>query len=134
MSREIKSWLAPVILALMCVAPFLTASSLDAETLLARLRSGDCAALPLLATHQPEELTLDLMTELAQHREPRVRELVGHQDWIPHINLRAQLAVVATLEPASLRERAMIWITRRTTSKGTLTRDDLASYWKTRKR
>jgi len=134
MSAHRHPWATPIILAALCVAPFLGGGPLESEALLARLRAGDCEALPLLATHQPGELTPALMTELAQHEDPRVRELVGHQDWIPHVNIRTQLAAVATLEPAHLRERAMIWVSRRSTSRGALTREDLASYWQTRKR
>jgi hypothetical protein len=134
MSLPRKAWRAPVLIGTLCIAPFLSSGPPDSEALLAELRSGGCEALPLLATHHPEELTLALMSELARHEEPLVRELVAHQDWIPHVNLHDQLAVAATLEPASTRTRALTWITYRTTSRDVLTREAIASYWQTRER
>lgn len=132
MSQSNRAWCAPITLGLLCLIPFLTPQETDAEALLVRLNSGDCEALPLLASHHPEELTLDLMAALARHEDHHLRELVGHQDWIPHINLRNQLSIAATLEPAELRGRAMIWIARRTTSKEALTLLDIATYWDSR--
>lgn len=134
MSQSNRAWCAPITLGLLCLIPFLIPQETDAEALVGRLKSGDCEALPLLANHHPEELTLELMTTLARHEDHHLRELVGHQDWIPHINLRKQLEVAATLEPAELRQRTMIWIARRTTSRAALTLQDIASYWDSRNR
>ena len=134
MSHSNRAWCAPITLGLLCLLPFLAPHETSAEELLGRLKSGDCEALPILANHHPEELTLELMAALARHEDPHLRELVGHQDWIPHINLRNQLSVAATLEPAELRERAMIWIGRRSTSREALTLRDIASYWGARNR
>ena len=79
-----------------------------------------------------KRLTPELMKELASHKDLRLRELVAHQAWNPHISLRDQHTVASTLEPADVRARAVIWINRRTNSSGTLTADDLDSYWESR--
>jgi hypothetical protein len=134
MSQLKRAWCAPIALGLLCLTPFLVPQETDAQALLSRLHSGDCEALPLLANLHPEELTLELMTALARHEDHDLRELVGHQDWIPHINLRNQLTVAATLEPAEVRQRAMIWIGRRSTSREALTLLDIGSYWDSRNR
>jgi len=127
-----KSWGAPILLGAICAAPFIGSAPADAASLLKALRSGRCDALAILATHHPEELTPELMRELATHEDHRLRELVAHQDWIPHIPLRDQLKVCATLEPRELRDRARIWSERRTTSRETLTRSDIVTYWQKR--
>ena len=133
MSLLHKAWRAPALFGALCIVPFLSSGPPDSQALLALLRSGGCEALPVLTTHHPEELTLALMKELALHEEARVRELVAHQDWTPHVTLHDQLAVAATLEPASTRARAMTWITYRSTSRDVLTKAAVASYWQTRR-
>ena len=127
------TWGAPLLLSLLCATPFFLAPSRDAGALLKSLRDGDCAALAVLAAHHPEAITPELMRELSTHEDLLLRELVAHQGWIPHVQLREQLAVCATLEPLSLRDRAKLWTDRRTTSRDTLTQADLATYWQTRK-
>jgi len=123
-------WRWPTALVILCSLPFVLSGVDDADSLVLRLKDGGCEALPVLAVHHPDRLTLDLMKSLAQHEDPRLREIVGHQAWNPHVNLRTQLSVAATLEPASVRKRAMIWIARRTTSKETLTAVEIHSYWR----
>ncbi|MCH2102814.1 MAG: hypothetical protein MK297_02250 [Planctomycetes bacterium] len=132
MNPKRVSWATPIALALLCAAPFLSKSRASEEVLLQRLRSGECEALPLLAAGYPHALTPALMEELARHEEHRLRELVAHQAWIPHVKLRDQLTRIATLEPRELRERAKVWAERRTTSRETLTRADIAAYWTSR--
>lgn len=132
MSYPKRPWCAPIALGLLCLLPFVLHKETGAEALLIRLKSGDCDALPLLASHHPEELTLDLMATLARHDDLRIRELIGHQDWIPHVKFHSQHAVAATLDPAHVRERTMIWILRRTTSRDALTNADIATYWHSR--
>ena len=132
MSPKRDSWATPIALALLCAAPFFSARQPSEEVLLQRLRSGDCEALPLLAAAHPNALTSALMEELVQHEDHRLRELVAHQAWIPHVKLREQLTRIATLEPRELRERAKVWAERRTTSRETLTRADIAAYWASR--
>ena len=132
MSPKGVNWGTPLALALLCLAPFFSARQPSEEALLHRLRSGDCEALPLLSAAHPHALTSALMEELARHEDLRLRELVAHQAWIPHVKLREQLTRIATLEPLELRERAKVWAERRTTSRETLTRADIAAYWASR--
>lgn len=101
----------------------------SAATLRDQLIAGDCEALPLLAAHHPETLTQEFIRSLAAHTNPRLRELIAHPAWIPHISLQAQAELVRTLEPAPLRRRATLWLARRPTSQRTLTTADIASYW-----
>jgi hypothetical protein len=101
----------------------------EVDEITSSLLSGDTAALPLLAASHPEALTLDLMRELASHPDERLRELTAHQEWIPHVSIDQQIQVVRGLEPAWLRDRATLWLTRRATSQNTLTLSELETYW-----
>ena len=69
---------------------------------------------------------------LATHSDPRLRELAIHQVWIPHIDIRTQLDAWSTLQPPALKNRAALWLDRRTTSQKTLTLADLDTYWASR--
>ena len=69
---------------------------------------------------------------LLEHADHRLRELVAHQAWIPHLDLRFQVEAVSKLEPPRVRERALLWLSRRTTSQKTLTLEDIDAYWTSR--
>lgn len=101
----------------------------EAAEISSSLLSGDTTALPLLAASHPEALTLDLLHELAAHPDERLRELTAHQEWTPHVSIGQQIKVVQGLEPAWLRERGTLWLTRRATSQNTLTLRELETYW-----
>lgn len=132
MSKMSVSWRAPLTLAALCILPFLLQGSSDPDTLRERLLEGDCEALPVLARYHPELLNQELQETLLLHPDHRLRELVAHQAWIPHVSLQSQADAVAKLEPVELRERALLWLSRRTTSQLSLTLEDLASYWSSR--
>lgn len=132
MTPKTPSWRAPLYLLALAALPFLLPYSTDATTLTARLLDGDCEALPVLAQHHPEALTTELLQTLATHSDPRLRELTLHQAWIPHIPIHAQLEIARTLEPPELRQRAHLWLSRRTTSLKSLTLKDIESYWTSR--
>ena len=107
----------------------LSISASDAAEQRAALIGGDCAALPRLAASHPEQITLELMHELAAHPDERLRELTAHQEWTPHVSIDQQMRVVQSLEPEELRERCALWLTRRATSQNTLTLSELETYW-----
>ncbi len=107
----------------------LSMSTSDAAEQRAALMGGDCAALPRLAASHPEELNIELMRELAAHPNERLRELTAHQAWIPHISIEQQIEVVQGIKPERLRASCELWITRRATSKNTLTLSELQTYW-----
>ena len=132
MTSNPPSWRTTLALAALSILPFLLPRPSDADTLLARLLGGDCEALPVLARHHPQALDLELYQTIASHPDPLLRELAAHQAWTPHIALSTQLEVVGALQPPALRERALLWLSRRTTSQKTLTLADIDSYWSTR--
>lgn len=132
MTSNPPSWRTTLALASLSILPFLLPRPSDADSLLARLLGGDCEALPVLARHHPQALDLELYQTIASHPDPLLRELAAHQVWTPHIALSTQLEVVGTLQPPALRERALLWLSRRTTSQKTLTLADMDSYWSTR--
>lgn len=129
MSRTPHPWRAPLCLAALAVIPFLMPRTVDATELEERLLAGECEALPVLAHLHPQALDIGLLHALSTHADPHLRELVGHQAWTPHIDLLTQLDAVNTLQPPALRERALFWLTRRTTSQKTLTNAEIKAYW-----
>ncbi len=111
----------------------LSPSTSDAVEQRAALIGGDCTALPRLASSHPEQVTLALMQELATHPDERLRELTAHQAWTPHISLEQQIKIVRALKPDWLRARGELWLTRRATSKNTLTLSELKTYWNSKR-
>ena len=132
MTTRPPSWRTPLTLGALVVLPFLLPRSTDPQALRERLLGGDCEALPVLARHHPQALDLELYQTIASHPDPLLRELAAHQVWTPRIALSTQLEVVGALQPPALRERALLWLSRRTTSQKTLTLADMDSYWSTR--
>ena len=113
------------LIALLC----LNSRDLSADALTQELLRGDYEALPLLAAQHPESLTPELMHTLAAHPDWRLRELVAHHCWNPHVSLDTQRGAVMSLEPAEVRERAALWFRGRVSSRDPLTLADIQSYW-----